>query len=262
MGSSPAVYIPAASHLLTLPFQLLALILTILNCLFTLYGTGRHITVQEPQWVTPSLKVSYCVRLIYVLVLGTTKIAVLTLYRRVFDDKKTRNIIWSMMGAVALYSTPVLLMYLFQCRPIYGVWESSIQKTCINTDTVVYIAAGCSIALDIALVIVAVPRIRKSYFACQIFSYSTHQEHNQSAIAYPKEQLTANNSTVPLKLPRTQKAALIAIASLSILVIISAVIRLVRVTALASSIDYTCMSSSSSLSVSVLPSHSTPHYKH
>jgi hypothetical protein len=199
-------YIPVASHLLTLPFQLLALILTILNCLFTLYGTGRHITVQEPQWVTPSLKVSYCVRLIYVLVLGTTKIAVLTLYRRVFDDKKTRNIIWSMMGAVALYTTPVLLMYLFQCRPIYGVWESSIQKTCINTDTVVYIAAGCSIALDIALVIVAVPRIRKSYFACQIISHSTHQEHNQLAIAYPKEQLTANNLYSPAQTPPNPKS--------------------------------------------------------
>ncbi|KIN03215.1 hypothetical protein OIDMADRAFT_95408, partial [Oidiodendron maius Zn] len=180
-----------------------AIVLTILNCLFTLYGTGRHITVQKPQWVTPSLKVSYCVRLVYLFVLATTKIGVLALYQRVFDDRKTRNIIRGMMAAVVLYTTPVILMYLFQCRPIYGVWESSIEKTCLNTDTIIYVAAGCSIALDIALVVVAIPRI------------------------------------LPLKLPRTQKAALLAIASLSILVIIAAIIRFVRVTAIASSKDYT-----------------------
>jgi hypothetical protein len=178
--------LPAASRSLTLPFQLGALVLTILNCLFTLYGTGRHVTVQKPQYLTPSLKVSYCVRCVYVLVLATTKIAVLTLYRRVFGDKKTKHIIWGMMALVVLYTIPVLMMFLFQCRPIYGVWQSSIQKTCLNTDMIVYISSGFNIAVDIALVVVAMPRIRKFRFAYHIISHSNHQEQDQLAIAHPR----------------------------------------------------------------------------
>jgi hypothetical protein len=231
-----------------------AIVLTILNCLSTLYGTGRHITVQKPQWVTPSLKVSYCVRLVYLFVLATTKIGVLTLYRRVFDDRKTRNIIWGMMAAVVLYTTPVVLMYLFQCRPIYGVWESSIEKTCLNTDTIIYVAAGCSIAVDIALVVVTIPRIRKSYFCMSHnlpFQSSSRTKIISNCLSEKSSSLLT--TSVPLKLPRTQKAALIAIASLSILVIIAAIIRFVRVTAIASSKDYTCTSSSSSLSMPIIP---------
>lgn len=186
-----------------------AIVLTILNCLFTFYGTGRHITVQKPQWVTPSLKVSYCVRLVYLFVLATTKIGVLTLYRRVFDDRKTRNIIWGMMAAVVLYTTPVILMYLFQCRPIYGVWESSIEKTCLNTDTIIYVAAGCSIAVDIALVVVAIPRIRKSYFCMSHnlpFQSLSRTKIISNCVSEKSSALLTNNLHSPAQAPPSSKS--------------------------------------------------------
>ena len=165
--------------------------------------------MQKPQWVTPSLKVSYCVRLVYLFVLATTKIGVLTLYRRVFDDRKTRNIIWGMMAAVVLYTTPVILMYLFQCRPIYGVWESSIEKTCLNTDTIIYVAAGCSIAVDIALVVVAIPRIRKSYFCMSHnlpFQSLSRTKIISNCVSEKSSALLTNNLHSPAQAPPSSKS--------------------------------------------------------
>jgi hypothetical protein len=172
--------LPAASRSLTPQVQLGCLIQTILNCLFTHYGTGRHMTVWKPEYTTPSLLLSYSVRAVYQVVLGTTKIAVLMLYMRVFADKKSRYIFWGMTAFVVLYTIPLLMMFLFQCRPISSYWDFSGGRTCIDTNLMMHTSAGFNIAVDVALVVVAVPRIRKSPFSYHIISHSTLTTSTQS----------------------------------------------------------------------------------
>lgn len=55
------------------------------------------------------------------------------------------------------------------------------------------------------------------------------------------------NSLVPLRMPRRQKIALLTVVSLSILVIIAAIVRMVFVLRLNNSADPTCITSPRSI---------------
>ncbi|KFY37843.1 hypothetical protein V494_04612 [Pseudogymnoascus sp. VKM F-4513 (FW-928)] len=80
----------------------------------------------------------------------------------------------------------------------YGIGR---HLTVQNEQNAVYMSAGFNILLDLLMVMFAVPRV------------------------------------LPLKLPRLQKAGLITITSLSSLVVVSSVVRLIRISALNSSTD-------------------------
>ncbi|OBT53330.1 hypothetical protein VE04_05471 [Pseudogymnoascus sp. 24MN13] len=179
-----------------------SLVHTLLNCSITFYGIGRHFTVQLPQDAVRVLVISYATRLLYQCILATTKIAILTLYLRIFTDARSQCMVYGMISFVVLYTIPCLLLLIFECTPFYDSWNPyKFPQTCINLTIQVYMSAGFNIFLDLLMVAFAVPRV------------------------------------LPLKLPRLQKTGLIAIASLSSLVVISSVVRLIRISTLNTSKD-------------------------
>ncbi|KFX88457.1 hypothetical protein V490_07627 [Pseudogymnoascus sp. VKM F-3557] len=175
---------------------------TLLNCSLTFYGIGRHTSVQIESDAVRVLVISYGTRLLYQCILATTKIAILTLYLRVFTDAKSQAMVYGMISFVVLYTIPCLLLLIFECTPFYDSWNPyKFPQTCMNLTIQIYMSAGFNIFIDILMVIFAVPRV------------------------------------LPLKLPRLQKLGLITITSLSSLVVISSVVRLIRISALRTSTD-------------------------
>ncbi|KFY53575.1 hypothetical protein V496_07441 [Pseudogymnoascus sp. VKM F-4515 (FW-2607)] len=177
-------------------------ILIALNCLLTRYGSGRHqdaITEEQNQKV---LLLGFITRLVYPLVLGTTKIAICALFLRIFrNDKRSRYAIYGFMAFVGSYTTSVMFTSIFQCHPINEAWQVASSAQCSNYLITLWVTAICNILCDVVLLFFIVPRI------------------------------------LSLKIDRGQKAALLAIVSLAILVIVAAIVRLARVTQFNASSD-------------------------
>lgn len=183
-------------------------------------------SVQVEPEIILSLIISYSARLVYQFVLATTKIAILTLYLRVFTDSRSLCLVYGMLVFMILYNIPSVFLMIFECNPVSDSWNpNKFPHACKNVPIQVYMSAGFNILLDVMMVIFAVPRVCMSPL---YFSIYAGWRSNLRLIA------------VPLKLLKLQKVALIAIASLSSLVIIASIIRLIRLTAVSSSTDPTC----------------------
>ncbi|OBT98397.1 hypothetical protein VE01_03147 [Pseudogymnoascus verrucosus] len=163
-------------------------ILIFLNCLLTRYGAGRHQdTITEEQY-QKTLLLGFFTRLIYLLVLGITKIAICALFLRIFrSHKRGRYAVYGFMAFVGSYTTSVMFTSIFQCRPISKAWQVKSLGQCSNYLITLWVTAICNILCDVVLLLFIIPHI------------------------------------MSLKIDRGQKAALLAIVSLASLVIVAAI---------------------------------------
>lgn len=114
---------------------------------------------------------SYGARLTYQFVLATTKIAILTLYLRVFTDSKSQYIVYGMLAFVGLYNIPSVFLLIFECSPVSDSWDpNKFPHQCMNIALQVYLSAGFNIVLDILMVVFAVPRVRRSLLNLSLYS--------------------------------------------------------------------------------------------
>jgi hypothetical protein len=95
------------------------------------------------------------------------------------------------MRLICLYTAPTVLFSIFQCKPVNGYWNATNESTCVNPSAAFYANDVCNILADAWLVVIIVPRIWS------------------------------------LKMARKQKIALFIIITLSWLVIIAAIVRMV-----------------------------------
>ncbi|KFY17061.1 hypothetical protein V492_00921 [Pseudogymnoascus sp. VKM F-4246] len=78
---------------------ILETVLIVLNCLLTRYGAGRHQDALTEEQYQKTLLLGFFTRLLYPLVLGTTKIAICALFIRIFrGHKRGRYAIYGFMG--------------------------------------------------------------------------------------------------------------------------------------------------------------------
>lgn len=136
--------------------KVLSIALTILACLQTRYGIGKHIQDVSPAFLETGLKLEYGNRIPYFLSLGFTKVSICLFYLRVFRERYSRIIAMGTMGFTILFTVPTVIVTIFQCSPISGFWDKTIKFTCINTNPSFYAAAACNIAADTVLIILVV----------------------------------------------------------------------------------------------------------
>ncbi|KAF2146907.1 uncharacterized protein K452DRAFT_283107 [Aplosporella prunicola CBS 121167] len=171
-----------------------SLTLTICSCVQTKYGAGMH-DADVPDWaMKPSFQLRYGTVLLYSLVVSLTKISVCLFYLRVFANRTSRYLSIACIVFVCLYTIPIECLNIFQCQPIDAAYDPVKIATakCIDTMPGFYISAGCSIFVDIWLIVQVVPMI------------------------------------LPLQVPRRQKIALIFVVSLGWIIIVASIVRLVR----------------------------------
>jgi hypothetical protein len=125
------------------------------------------------------------------------------------------------MAFVGSYTTSVIFASIFQCRPVSEAWQVASSAQCSNYLVTLWVTGICNILCDVVLLFFIVPQIRK-------LRLRTHRTN------------VAHLFAVSLKIDRGQKAALLAIVSLALLVIVAAIVRLARVIQFNASSDQAC----------------------
>ncbi|KAN0099524.1 hypothetical protein V8E51_013299 [Hyaloscypha variabilis] len=193
-----AIFVLARLMSLTIN-QFASLGLAVLDALFVKFGTGHHSSLQTLPDVRATLKLAFASRVVYQFVICTTKLGICTFYLRVFQDKRSKMLIYSLLGFIIITALVIELAFIFACKPVSGAW--AIPQTCASPFASFYANTIASVMADVALVVFVIPRV------------------------------------LPLQMALKQKIILLCVVSLGVLIIIAACIRLDRIVKLNESND-------------------------
>lgn len=135
-----------------------------ISFLFVHYGSGRHQSTTPLANVIPQLKLALAQRLVYQLVVGTTKISLCFFYLRIFTDKKGQWVSYGVMAFVSVYTIGLFLTSLLGCIPTQDIWSLKPKGRCSGSHgrlIVIYTSGALNILTDFVLLVFVIPRIRK-----------------------------------------------------------------------------------------------------
>ncbi|KAF5012230.1 hypothetical protein FDECE_1689 [Fusarium decemcellulare] len=110
-----------------------------------------HIGNLEPENKLMALELFYVAQIFYKLTINLTKISILLLYLRIFVQQWFRFCCFTLMAFITCYMIATTASSIWQCSPIRGAWDKSVQPTCINLTRNWYANAGFSIATDVLI---------------------------------------------------------------------------------------------------------------
>ena len=153
-----------------------SIIITVLNGELVVHGSGRHLIVQKPDDLLPTMHLAFAGRVLYQTCIGTTKLGICAFYMRIFQDRKSQIVIWAMAGAIAAFTLALTLGVLLQCQPIDGTvsiilsvqisdiypgaW-SPVPAKCIGQTPATIASGVLNILADVALLVFVIPKISK-----------------------------------------------------------------------------------------------------
>lgn len=93
----------------------------------------------------------FAITFIYATALTTIKFSVLFLYRRLFTTAKVKLATNVLAAIMVLWWIAVLLAQVLQCRPVPGIWDSTIKASCVKPSDYYIGVAVPNILTDVAL---------------------------------------------------------------------------------------------------------------
>lgn len=102
-----------------------------------------------------SLQLFYSAQVMYILVQVTSKVAILLLFWRIFEDRNFRRLVWWGISFLFAHGLVFLGLVIFQCSPVRSVWDKTIPSTCMGLRAIS--AAGAALAILEDLLILALP---------------------------------------------------------------------------------------------------------
>ncbi|KAL3427651.1 integral membrane protein [Phlyctema vagabunda] len=123
-------------------------------------GLGRHLWNVEISNIIPLTKVFLAAETLYVSVLMATKVSILLFYLRVFMSPWFRMAVKATIIFVLLWGITFIFVVVFQCKPVRGAWDKTIESTCVNTQSLAYSAAGVGIGQDFLILLLPVPELK------------------------------------------------------------------------------------------------------
>jgi hypothetical protein len=127
-------------------------------------GLGRHFAyyiLNDPQTIKRYLKLQTGVELIYMASITFPKIALLTLYLRIFVDRVARALTWIMIGVLVMFFISGLGLGLGLCRPYAFKWDKTINGTCGDIMAGYRWMSIPSITTDVFILLIPIPTIWK-----------------------------------------------------------------------------------------------------
>jgi len=103
-------------------------------CWMLPYGLGKHIWVADKDAIEVWAKALFIQELAYTLTICCVKFSLLTFYWRIFKMSSIRIPIYIVGGIITCWGIVVIIITIFQCTPVEGFWDKSINPTC-NVDT-------------------------------------------------------------------------------------------------------------------------------
>ena len=103
----------------------------------------------------------YAAECLYPATVGTIKISTLLLFARIFPSRTFTRILWAVGLFISTYSTIMILILIFQCKPIKGYWDSSLEADCISNAKVFIAMASLNLITDFLVVCLPLPLLWK-----------------------------------------------------------------------------------------------------
>ncbi|KAF4988467.1 hypothetical protein FGRMN_9750, partial [Fusarium graminum] len=129
------------------------------------YGFGRHIKTLAAEDKAMALMLFYIAQIFYKLTINLAKISMLLLYLRIFVQTWLRRSCSALIVTIACYMMVAIALSIWQCRPLTGAWDKSIDPICVSLDKTWHANAGFSIATDILILMLPMQPIWSSKLA-------------------------------------------------------------------------------------------------
>ncbi|KAG4438098.1 hypothetical protein IFR05_006419 [Cadophora sp. M221] len=95
----------------------------------------------------------------YQIVITCTKCSILCFYLRLFPGNRFRAACFGMLAVTLATGLGFLLITIFQCKPIRGVFDKSISSSCLDVNALTYASGAMSIAIDFTILLMPIPQL-------------------------------------------------------------------------------------------------------
>ncbi|RDW91625.1 hypothetical protein BP5796_02790 [Coleophoma crateriformis] len=129
---------------------------------FVPHGLGKHIWAQadlaEAIW---AFRIGLFIQeLNYTTIIAIVKYSILAFYWRIFSVPSIRLPIQILVGIVTCWAIALWLVTIFQCTPVQGFWDLTIESNCtVNVTSFFFGNSIPNIFTDVALMVLPVPYI-------------------------------------------------------------------------------------------------------
>lgn len=153
-----------ADETYTIAAAVFLVVISVLTLRMSLTGFGLHYWTISPEQGVQLLKLLYVCQMMYVLVQVFSKVAILSLYSRLFGVQSTW-FRWFLRGSIAfmfIHGAVYLLLVMFQCVPIEAIWNKLIDGKCLEVNYAIAFTGACmSIAEDVIILVLPIPQLWK-----------------------------------------------------------------------------------------------------
>ncbi|KAJ6036380.1 hypothetical protein N7540_000659 [Penicillium herquei] len=118
------------------------------------YPNGEPI-LDDPRFIIYE-KCKFALHMLSVLGLGTTKISIILLYRRIFRTPVFQRICLVYLGVVVAWTIAFFFACLFQCTPVTPFVEGFYGNKCTNVLVLYNAVGGSDVALDVFIIILPI----------------------------------------------------------------------------------------------------------
>lgn len=107
------------------------------------------------------LQLFYVAQLLYIMIQVTSKVSIACLFIREFPTRWIRLTLKIFIAFMVCHGIVSIMVIIFQCWPIYSVWDKTASGKCVDITMVGFVGAGISLAEDILLVLLPIVELRK-----------------------------------------------------------------------------------------------------
>jgi hypothetical protein len=120
-------------------------------------GLGKHRATLSPEKVVTFSELLYFFQIFYVLGPASVKLALLFLYRRIFEHSSFLRIVNGMIVLISVWAIIMTFLAIFNCKPISAFWTT--EGTCLNFKQFAIGYAIVNIISDFAVWLMPIPRV-------------------------------------------------------------------------------------------------------
>jgi hypothetical protein len=153
------------ADLLVVLSLIFAIPMAVLEFLMASDGFGKDIWTISFDQITRIVKYTWLTEILYMVVIGLTKSAILMLYLRVFSSsQRFQKTVFVTMGVCVAYILAFALAVIFHCQPIsfgWTGWTGETEGRCINFNAFAWSHAIINIVFDIFVIFLPIPELLK-----------------------------------------------------------------------------------------------------
>lgn len=142
--------------------SMIQLFLVVVFCaLMVHFGMGLHADTLPTNNVVLVAKFLLVAEILYAINLAITKISILTMYYRIFPVGHFKMLAYAIGGFCIAWVITIIFVFIFICVPVQKVWYVDLPGHCVNQVATWCSNAASTIATDIAILVLPMPRVWK-----------------------------------------------------------------------------------------------------